>query len=105
MLLVAIGITYAYWLITKNQTGENVISSACLDISLTEEENDITLTNQFPLSDEDGAALTPYTFTVTNNCNTSIDYQVALESIGDAAMVHGLDADVLVEKINAFINA
>lgn len=27
------------------------------------------------------------------------------ESIGDAAMVHGLDADVLVEKINAFINA
>lgn len=27
------------------------------------------------------------------------------ESIGDAAMVHGIDADVLVEKINAFINA
>lgn len=27
------------------------------------------------------------------------------ESLEDAAMVHGLDADVLVEKINAFINA
>ena len=27
------------------------------------------------------------------------------ESIGDAAMVHGLDAEVLVEKINAFLNA
>lgn len=27
------------------------------------------------------------------------------ESIGDAAMVHGIDADLLVEKINAFINA
>ena len=27
------------------------------------------------------------------------------ESIGEAAMVHGLDADLLVEKINAFLNA
>jgi hybrid cluster-associated redox disulfide protein len=27
------------------------------------------------------------------------------ESLADAAMVHGLDADVLVEKINAFLNA
>ena len=27
------------------------------------------------------------------------------ESIGDAAMVHGLDVEVLVEKINAFLNA
>ncbi len=27
------------------------------------------------------------------------------ESIADAAMVHGLDADLLVEKINAFLNA
>ena len=27
------------------------------------------------------------------------------ESLADAAMVHGLDAEVLVEKINAFLNA
>lgn len=27
------------------------------------------------------------------------------ESLADAAMVHGLDPDLLVEKINAFINA
>ena len=27
------------------------------------------------------------------------------ESIGEAAMVHGIDADLLVEKINAFLNA
>ena len=27
------------------------------------------------------------------------------ESLADAAMVHGLDADLLVEKINAFLNA
>lgn len=27
------------------------------------------------------------------------------ESLADAAMVHGIDADLLVEKINAFLNA
>ena len=27
------------------------------------------------------------------------------ESLGEAAMVHGLDADLLVEKIDAFLNA
>ena len=27
------------------------------------------------------------------------------ETLGEAAMVHGLDADLLVEKINAFLNA
>lgn len=27
------------------------------------------------------------------------------ESLAEAAMVHGLDADLLVEKINAFLNA
>ena len=28
-----------------------------------------------------------------------------METLGEAAMVHGLDADLLVEKINAFLNA
>ena len=28
-----------------------------------------------------------------------------MESIGEAAMVHGIDADILVEKINAHIAA
>ena len=84
VLLVIIGVTYAYWLVTKTQTNQNVISSGCLDISLTGEKNDIELTEQFPLSDEDGMKLTPYEFTVTNNCTTSVDYQVNLESIGDS---------------------
>lgn len=28
-----------------------------------------------------------------------------METIGEAAMVHGIDADLLVEKINAFLDA
>ena len=84
VLLVIIGVTYAYWLVTKTQTNQNVISSGCLDISLSGEKNDIELIDQFPLSDTEGMKLTPYEFTVTNNCSTSVDYQVNLESIGDS---------------------
>ena len=85
LLLVLIGVTYAYWLVTKTQTNQNIILSACLDITLDNEANAISLSSQYPLSKEDGMSLTPYTFKVTNNCNTSIDYQVVLESIGDEA--------------------
>jgi len=85
VLLVALAVTYAYWLVTKTQTGENEITSGCLDITISGEKNDIELTNQFPMSDEDGMKLVPYEFTVTNNCNTSVDYQVALEATGDSS--------------------
>ena len=82
VLLVIIGVTYAYWLVTKTQTNQNIISSGCLDISLSGEKNDIELQDQFPLSDVDGMKLTPYEFTVTNNCTTGVDYHINLESIG-----------------------
>ena len=85
ILLVIIGVTYAYWLVTKTQTNENIISTGCLDISLSGEKNDIELQEQFPMSDIDGMKLTPYEFTVTNNCTTSVDFQVNLESIGDSS--------------------
>ena len=85
LLLVLIGVTYAYWVLTKMQTNSNLVSSACLDITLDNESAAINLGSQYPMSDEDGMKLTPYTFTVTNNCNTSVDYQVALESIGEEA--------------------
>jgi len=111
LILVTIGITYAYWLVTKTQTKENVISSGCLDITLDNETNDITLTNQFPINDEEGKALTPYTFTITNNCNTSVDYHVNLESIGDKssalaattikAILNDSDAKVLYDYVGA----
>ena len=83
LVLVTLSLTYAYWIITRTQIKENVITAGCLDISLTNEQNDISLTEQFPISDDEGKELTPYTFTVTNNCNTAVDYNVNLEVLGD----------------------
>lgn len=80
VLLVVIGLTYAYWLITKTQDGENVITTGCLNIDLVG-KNDILLENQFPLSDAEGAKLVPYEFTVTNLCSKETAYQINLESL------------------------
>ena len=83
VIVVVIGLTYAYWLVTKTQEGTNIVTTGCIDINLTEEKNDIKLLDQFPITDEEGMELTPYEFTITNTCNNSINYEIALESIGD----------------------
>ncbi len=81
VILVLIGVTYAYWLVTKEQQGENVISSACLDIEMSGQK-DINLPSQYPLADEDGMELVPFEFIVTNNCKANIDFQINLETLG-----------------------
>ena len=85
--LIVVGIvvllfgTYAWWTTTKKQTNRNLIGSACLDITFSNETGDISLNDAWPTTDSDGAALTPYTFRITNNCNTAVTYEIALESI------------------------
>jgi len=58
VLLVAVAVTYAYWLVTQTQEGENVITTGCLDITL-DGENDITLSNpELSCSDKEEDSLT-----------------------------------------------
>ena len=85
LLLAVIGLTYAYLIVTRTAAKENEVVFGCIDISLENEANDITLTNQFPISDEEGMNLTPYTFTVKNNCDNDISYYINLEAIGTEA--------------------
>lgn len=88
--LVLVGIvvlllgTYAYWLVTEKQTNKNLVGSACLQITFSNETGDINLENQWPTSDTDGSKLVPYTFTLTNTCpDELVAYTVALEEIKD----------------------
>jgi len=81
-ILIVAGITYAYWVITRSQTNDNTIMAACLDISL-EGKNDISLMDQFPRKSSDYTFLEPYEFTIKNNCNNSVDYNISLEMLYD----------------------
>ena len=80
-VLVLIGVTYAYYRITKTQTNSNVIGTrTCLNTTLTEETSEIVLSDAFPISDEDGLKQSPFTFTLTNNCNSYVKVTIALVS-------------------------
>ena len=80
-VLVLIGVTYAYYRITKTQTNSNVIGTrTCLNTTLTEETSEIVLSDAFPISDEDGLKQSPFTFTLTNNCDSNVKVTIALVS-------------------------
>ena len=84
--LVFVGISYAYWHFTYIGDKTNIGKSKCLSIELTNQKNEINLTNTYPISDEDGKKLTPYSFTITNTCDTFISYDVNLEMLEGTTM-------------------
>ena len=81
VLSLLVGVSYAYYIVTHSQTNSNIIKSTCISLSLTNEQNDISLDKQYPISDEDGKALTPYSFTITNTCRNAISYNLNLEML------------------------
>ena len=79
--IVAIGVSYAWWRFTVMQTGENTAISKCLKLELKNESDAINLTNMYPITDEEGRKLTPYTFTLTNTCTVSAAYKLNMEML------------------------
>ncbi len=81
-LLLTGGISFALWQTTKVQEDMNIIAGGCFDVSL--EGNDpINLANAYPIKDSDGAATTPFTFTIKNKCSNETSYNVSLESLDE----------------------
>ena len=86
--LISLGITYAYWILTRQQTGENVVNTACLKINFTG-ENDITLDKAYPMKPEELenflSKATPYHFTIENTCDDLANATINLESLNAGA--------------------
>ena len=79
--LVGLGISYACWKFTYIQTDNNIAISKCLKLEMSNESNAINLDNMYPISDEEGKKLTPYSFKITNTCFMSAEYKVNLEML------------------------
>ena len=78
ILTMGIGISYSLWSQTHTQTTANSMATGCFSTTFAE-ENNISLSNQFPIDDSASSTLTPYTFTVTNNCSILSSYQINME--------------------------
>ncbi len=80
--------SYAYWRVKGGQSGSNIVKGACINIEIEEETDGesgildgVPITNAYPLTDEQGANLNGYTFTIVNNCDVDTKYEVDLESL------------------------
>ncbi len=80
--LVVIGVSYAYWQITKVQETKNVVATGCFNVTLTE-KNPINLALAAPVDNTTGMSTTPYTFTIKNTCQYNTSYVVNLESLAN----------------------
>ena len=85
-ILLFISFSYAYYIKSYSQENSNIAKTKCLNLSITNEKNDIKLDEQYPIPDSEGKKLTPYQFTITNTCEQFISYNVNLEALEGTTM-------------------
>ena len=86
IILLGIGFSYSMWNISVSQDTTNLAESKCFDLSITNKENNISLDNAYPISNDKGKSLTPYTFTITNTCDITTEYSVNLEVLNNSTL-------------------
>ena len=80
-VICIIGVSFAWFRLYLSQTENNTIASrTCLNTTLTEDTSKISLTDAFPITDEDGLKQTPFTFTIKNNCNSYVKVYITIDS-------------------------
>lgn len=78
-IIVLVGTTYAV-LFKTYKTGQQTYTTGILEISSEVTNESLTLTNSFPISDENALKLTPYTFKIKNTGNLTYKFDVKLLS-------------------------
>ena len=86
IILLGIGFSYSLWNISVSQDTTNLAESKCFDLSITNQENNINLDSTYPISNDKGKSLTPYTFTITNTCDITTEYSVNLEVLNNSTL-------------------
>ena len=82
--VISLGSAYAVFTSISRSAEYNVIKVGTLNIDFgADSSNTINLTGQYPMSDEEGVMLTPYTFTITNTGTLTADYEVFIQDDQD----------------------
>ena len=95
--LSIIGVSYAYWRFTYIGEKTNNATSGCFNIELTDQKDEINLTNAYPITDAEGLKLKPFSFTLKNTCSIFAHYYVNLEMLEGTT----LNSKWVATKINS----
>lgn len=84
VIATTVGITFAYLSVSSVQANANIISTTCYDMTFTD-SNVINVTS-YPMSSSSAfTKLTPYSFSLKNNCEASTEYQIILNVINTSS--------------------
>ena len=88
LLVLGIGVSYSMWIMTNSQDNMNAIETTnkCFNVELTSESDNIKLENAYPISDDAGSKLSPYSFKITNTCEWNAYYKVNLETLNKSTI-------------------
>ncbi len=78
MLLVLVGTSYAFYKYSKVGQKKNQVTTGNFQVSFQEESGAISLKNTYPMKDEEGKSLEPFTFSVENKGNITAKYQISI---------------------------
>ena len=84
LIVIILGISYAAFVYSNGQEEENAFTAACYNIDYDEDNDGVTVENSYPMSDVRGLMQKPYKLTMTNNCKTTIGYNVMLNILQDS---------------------
>ena len=73
------GLSYAYWYIRNIGDSTSNATSGCFLVDLTNQSGELYLENAYPITDEDGLKLKPFSFTIHNTCSIFAHYYVNVE--------------------------
>lgn len=83
IIAITASVTYAYLSVNAKQTTANVVETACFSTSFT--QSNLINSVSYPMSSTKAFTKTPYTFTVTNNCSDSTNYQLYLNILNNSS--------------------
>ena len=88
--------SYAFWQKEHELEKENLLSSGCFSFKLTDKDS-INLADAYPMSESDAMKLTPYNFTIENNCSIDMHYSITLNTTGSS----DLDSSIRYKLIDS----
>ena len=86
---VIMGGTYAIFRKVTTQNSTNIVSTLdCVDVSIVGNSNTLNLHNAYPLTYVEAMETQPYRFTVRNNCNTYVKYQIVMSVVNTTTITN-----------------
>lgn len=79
MLVVVIGTTYAIYVVNLQGKEKNEVSTGTLSVDFKGKNNAISLTNTYPMSDEEGLRQEGFQFSIVNSGTLDANYRITLQ--------------------------